>query len=99
MMKIVSLRRVTKYPDRRLYSFSLVLTPFIINGFLFNADKGAILSPTNFQRKRIVRAHGIHWKRLQALLYVEVERYEASSTEAVSGEAETDSVAGAGVPV
>jgi hypothetical protein len=79
-MKIAQLHRIEKYPDRRLYSFSLSVGGFIINGFVFSADTGAILSPTTLdargRRVRIVKGFGIHWKRLRALVEAEVAQLE-----------------------
>jgi len=66
-MKVLNLKRIEKYPDRRLYTFSLLLSPFIVNGFVYNADKGAILAP-KCGGKRVVRSFGIHWKRLREQL-------------------------------
>lgn len=76
-MKVVKLRRMEKYPDKNLYSFNLSLEGFLINGFVFNADTGSVLPPArlnkNGRKVPLVKAFGIHWKRLQKLVQQEIE--------------------------
>lgn len=70
-MKIVNLKRLVKYPDRHLYLFNLSLEGFIVNGFVYSADSGAVLMPTVYRggkRLRVVKAFGIQVKRLKVML-------------------------------
>jgi hypothetical protein len=96
-VKIANLRRIDKYPDRRLYMFNLAICGFIVNGFVYSADRGAILSPTTNHGKkkiRIVRGFGIHWKRLRQELERAVAELERLNAEPASLPATADAASG-----
>ena len=67
-MKVINLKRLEQYKERELYTFSLSLGEFIVNGFLYSRKTGAILSPTMANKRRVVRGWGMSWKRLRSLL-------------------------------
>lgn len=90
-MKIVNIRRMTKYPERRLYSFSVVLSPFVVNGFVYNADKRSVMSPKDSRNRRIVKGFGVHWIRLRALVDAEIERIEQAQPEPASAQSDARS--------
>jgi hypothetical protein len=81
-MKVLSLRPLNDHPD--MFSFALQIQDkesgesFIINGFVYSAKSGAVMSPTTFKRRRMVRAFGA-WRKLRA----EVERQLAEGTPGV----------------
>jgi hypothetical protein len=78
-MKLIKLHRIAKYPDRQLWAFNLGLEGFIVNGFVFNAETGSIMSPVykmGGKSIRIVKGFGIHWKRLKQLLLEEIANKE-----------------------
>lgn len=78
-MKILNLKKVRKYTDKEYWVFNLSLCGFIINGFVYSREKGAVLAPTairNGKRTRMVKAFGMQIKRLKALLEEELARVE-----------------------
>jgi hypothetical protein len=63
-----------------LYGFSLTLEGFIVNGFVYNPVSKSIKMPgCSFQGKRVplVKAFGVHVKRLQARLDDAITKWKA----------------------
>lgn len=67
-MKVVKLHRIKSLKQPNLWSFNLSLNGFIINGFIFNADTGSVLTPKGAHNRSVVRCFGAQMNTLRTLV-------------------------------
>lgn len=66
------------------YSFSLQIGPYLINGFVYRRETGAILSPLKKIRgllRPVFVTKGIHMNRIRELIEDEIDRQKESRAE------------------
>lgn len=70
--KIVNLHRLKNHTH--LWSFSLSMGGFLINGFVYNPQNKALLPPTSASGRRVVvPIGGVHINRLRARIEAKIE--------------------------
>lgn len=72
-MKIASIHQVQSSKKPNLWTFNLALGGFVINGFLYNADTGSIISPRGSNNRTIVRGFGAQMNTLRTLVQQALE--------------------------
>ena len=81
-MNIKAIRRIVA--DKEMYAFSLAMNGFIINGFLYSRQSGAVLMPyTTIGGKKIhlVKGFGMQIKRLKLRLEEIIREAESNGSE------------------
>lgn len=76
--KIINVKQLINHPH--MHTFTLQFGPFLVNGFTYVGEhegkSDAIMVPTyGVKKRRLVRAHGIHMKRLRERVRLEINTH------------------------